>query len=113
MRSVILGYTTFPDEKTAESVCKTLLMDKLVACVNLLPQGLSFYEWEGEIKHSTEVIAFMKTTPALVPAIVECLKTHHPHICPCFLTFPSDDGLPEFLDWVRSSVKGYYDTTSN
>ena len=28
----------------------------------------------------------------------------HPYDCPCLLALPVTDGLPEFLDWIRSET---------
>jgi periplasmic divalent cation tolerance protein len=105
MSAVCLGYTTFPDEKTAEMVCQKLLEEKLIACANIMPKGFSLYEWEGRLKKAFEVIAFIKTTKSCISKVTEALKNYHPHMCPCFLTMSVQDGSPEFLEWVGSSVK--------
>jgi len=105
MSGLSFSYATFPDEKTAEDVCSRLLKEKLIACANIMPKGVSLYHWEGVTKRATEVIVFMKTRTACVDQINHFLKAHHPHVCPCFLTFPIESGMPEFLDWVRSSTK--------
>jgi periplasmic divalent cation tolerance protein len=99
-----LLYTTFPDEKTAETLCARLLEEKLIACANLMPKGVSFYRWEGVMKRASEVIVFMKTRTTCVDKITQLLKIHHPHTCPCLLALPIDKGMPEFLDWVREST---------
>ena len=99
--SVCLGYMTFPDEKTAEAICQKLLKDKLIACANIMPKGLSLYEWEGSLKKASEVIVFTKTTTLCTDQITEILKNHHPHMCPCFLTLSIQGGASDFLSWIR------------
>jgi periplasmic divalent cation tolerance protein len=99
-----LLYSTFPDEKTAETVCTRLLKEKLIACANVMPKGVSLYHWEGTMKRASEVIVFMKTRTACVEKVTQLLKTHHPHVCPCLLALPIDNGMPEFLDWVQHST---------
>ena len=57
----ILVYMTFPEENTATRICRALLEQRLVACVNILPRVESMYWWEGEIQHETEVAALAKS----------------------------------------------------
>ncbi len=104
MSGLSLLYSTFPDEKTAETLCAKLLEEKLIACANLMPKGVSLYRWEGAIKRASEVIVFMKTRTTCVDKITQLLKMHHPHVCPCLLALPINKGMPEFLDWVQHST---------
>ncbi len=43
---VRLFYVTCKDKQEAESIAKTLLEEKLVACANIFPEMESFFWWK-------------------------------------------------------------------
>jgi periplasmic divalent cation tolerance protein len=44
----------------AKTIASTLVREKLVACVNIIPGVQSIYEWEGNIEESNEMILMIK-----------------------------------------------------
>ena len=47
-----LIYITAPNKSIATSIAKTLVQEKLAACVNILGGMESYYLWEGEFTQS-------------------------------------------------------------
>jgi hypothetical protein len=43
----VVVFVTAPDADVAANLAKTLVAEKLVACVNILPGLRSIYAWEG------------------------------------------------------------------
>ena len=101
---VLAAYLTFPDAESAESIAKTLVERRLVACVNLLPAATSVYRWEGEVVTENEVIGWAKTTRDRLPALVEAVRELHPYDLPCVVAYQAVGGLAEYLGWVESEV---------
>lgn len=93
-------YMTFPDLDSAASVARHLVDERLAACVNLLPRGLSVYRWEGQVSTEEEVVAFAKTTADRLDALIARVKELHSYELPCIVALPVAGGLPEFLTWV-------------
>jgi len=50
----VLVLTTLPGDADAASFARTLVEDRLAACVNLLPLMESVFRWEGRIDRDTE-----------------------------------------------------------
>lgn len=98
----LLVYSTVPDEKTGETLSRHLLSKKLMACANLLPQGQSFYEWEGKIQSESEQILICKTTKSSYPKLEKEIKKNHPYKCPCIVALPLSQGYPPFLKWIQA-----------
>ena len=65
MKKALLVYTTFPDVDTALSVGESLVRDRLIACINVLPGMRSVYAWKGEIERGDEAVAILKTHTGL------------------------------------------------
>ena len=102
--SVLIVFSTFPDEANARATAKKLVEDKLVACTNILPAMSSIYRWQGKIEEAKEVLLLMKTTSEAYPLLESSLKACHPYELPEILAVGADTGLPAYLDWVAQET---------
>lgn len=100
-----LLYGTFPSRTAASQAGKALLEARLVACVNILPAGLSMYWWEGKIDQAEECVLIAKTRTGLAEEAMEKLKARHPYTCPCVLVLPVESGNPAFLEWIAAETR--------
>ena len=105
MTDVVLVLSTVPDDSSAEPLARTLVEEKLAACVNLLPPMVSIYRWKGEVDRSAERQVIIKTTRHLVPALGKRLKELHSYELPELIVLSVDGGSNDYLDWVVSSVR--------
>jgi periplasmic divalent cation tolerance protein len=97
------AYITAPSE-VATSLARTLLTERLAACVNRVPCR-STYRWDGEIVEDEEVILLAKTTDERYPKLVEHVERGHPYDVPCIERFEESDVLPAFADWIGESTQ--------
>ena len=102
LRSV---YMTFPDLDIAMSIAKHLVDEHLVACVNVVPRGVSVYRWEGQVHNEEEVVAFAKTTAERFDAVAARVNELHPYEVPCVVALDVAAGLPAFMDWVIEETR--------
>lgn len=102
LRSV---YMTFPDLDTAISIAKHLVDENLVACVNVVPRGVSVYRWEGQVHNEEEVVAFAKTTAERFETVAARVNELHPYDVPCVVALNVSAGLPAFMDWVAEETR--------
>ncbi len=101
MTDVLLALSTMPDEAGATALARTLVEERLAACVNILPGIRSIYTWQGELHSDGEVLMMIKTTKARLAALRERLPALHPHDVPELIALPVCDGLPSYLEWVN------------
>lgn len=99
--SLLLILTTAPDQETAKQLAKSLVEQRLAACVNILPQINSVYEWEGKLEISDESLLLIKSTQRNYPAVERTLRAIHPYELPEILAVPVEQGLQDYLDWVE------------
>lgn len=97
-------YITVGNMEEARKIGRQLLEERLAACVNLIDRMQSMYWWNDEIQEDTEVVLIAKTTGALVPAVINRVKTLHRYEIPCIVSLPVVDGNPAFLDWIEKEV---------
>ena len=100
----LLVYCPVPSLKTAELIAKQLLSLKLVACVNVLAQGTSFYEWKGQMEKSKEFIMILKTKKTLANQVFKEITKHHPYECPSICGLSLDKAPSSFLQWMNQSL---------
>ncbi|KOB62745.1 Uncharacterized protein OBRU01_25031, partial [Operophtera brumata] len=49
-----VAYVTVPSPEVGKSIGRGLVKEKLAACVNIIPQVTSIYEWKNEINEDNE-----------------------------------------------------------
>jgi len=92
---------TAPDQAQGEKIARTLIGERLAACVNLIPGVKSFYWWQGKMCEEGEFLLLVKTRSGLLEKLTERVKAIHPYEVPEIIALPIIQGLSEYLDWVR------------
>lgn len=105
MSEVSLVFVTAGNEKDALAIAEKLVEEKLVACVNVVPQIRSVFLWKGEVCHEPEVLMIMKTPTSLFPSLQKRVKEIHSYEVPEIIAFPVSQGLPQYLQWVVESTE--------
>ena len=99
--SLILILCTAPsDGETPTRLAQGLLNAGLVACVNLLPEVVSHYRWEGEVHADKEVQMLLKARGADFSSIQAWLDREHPYEVPEILAIPVTEASESYLSWA-------------
>jgi len=101
----ILVYMTAASDEEADKIAEALLADRLVACVNVLPGMRSRYFWKGALESAAEVVVIAKTRAALLPDVVEKVRSVHSYEVPCVVSLPITGGNPDFLEWISAETR--------
>jgi periplasmic divalent cation tolerance protein len=105
MDSVVVVLSTFPSADVAATVGRTLVEERLAACVNIVPAVRSIYRWESTIHDDAEALAIIKTTAKRVAAMRDRLVELHPYDVPEAIELPVAGGHPPYLAWVTGEVE--------
>jgi periplasmic divalent cation tolerance protein len=98
--NVLIVLTNCPDADVADRIARTLVEQKLAACVNRLPAVDSVYRWQGAVERAMEVPLLIKTTRERLPEVQEAIRALHPYEVPEIVAIPVIAGLPAYLRWV-------------
>jgi periplasmic divalent cation tolerance protein len=101
--SVAIVLTTLGAGANALAVARTLIEERLAACVNVLPVMTSVYHWQGKTEEDQEHQLVIKTSSTRVPALEARLRELHPYELPEFLVLTAD-GSEAYLRWVGQTV---------
>lgn len=100
---VILSTASSPEE--GERIARTLIEQRLAACVNIVPKLASVYRWEGRIETASEVLLLIKTSAVLVDRAETALRSVHSYQIPEFLVFDPESGDADYIAWLIDSVQ--------
>ncbi|XP_078496856.1 protein CutA isoform X2 [Lissotriton helveticus] len=98
------AFVTCPNEKVAKDIARALVQKKLAACVNIVPQITSIYEWKGNIEEDSEVLLMIKTRSTKVSALAEYVRSVHPYEVAEVISLRIDQGNPPYLKWLNDTV---------
>jgi periplasmic divalent cation tolerance protein len=96
---------TMPDAETGARVGRTLVEEKLAACVNVIPGLRSIYEYEGKLCDDAEVLCLFKTRRALYPVLRDRLTGLHPYQVPEIIAVALAEGNAPYLAWLAAGTR--------
>ncbi len=102
--SVVSVYVLFANAAEAERIGRTVVEERLAACINILGPVRSIYRWNGAIETTDEVAAILKTSHIEADALIARIAGLHSYDVPCIVTWPIDKVLTSYADWVEESV---------
>ena len=105
MNEYRLVLTTVPDEELGRRLARTLVEERLAACVNVGPAVTSFYWWDKKLVEDGERMVFIKTRAAILDRLEARLKELHPYEVPEFISLPIASGSPEYLGWLEAETQ--------
>jgi periplasmic divalent cation tolerance protein len=100
----VLVLTTLPADADAVEFARTIVQERLAACVNMPAAMESVYRWEGQIECEPERQIVMKTARHRVEALWQRVRDLHPYDVPEFIVLPIVDGNDAYLRWIAEST---------
>ena len=108
MSDVVIVMTTI-GEDAADELARTLVEERLAACVNVLPPMSSTYWWKGRVERETERQLFIKTTRDRLTALEARFRALHPYELPEFIVMRPEAVGEAYAAWVAAET-GHEDT---
>ena len=102
--SVVSIYAVFASVEEAERIGRTVIEERLAACINIVAPVRSIYRWKGRIETADEVAAILKTHHWRSDALIARIAELHSYDVPCVVSWPIDKIVGTFADWVEDSV---------
>lgn len=95
---------TVPSAEEGMRMARTLVEERLAACVNVVPAVRSIFFWEGRLQEEGEALLVMKTGRERYDALEHRILALHPYSVPEILALPVESGSSAYVAWVRESV---------
>jgi periplasmic divalent cation tolerance protein len=94
-----------PSGEKAAAIAKSLVEQKLAACVNRVPGVQSTYIWEAKLVEEAEDLLVIKTDKTKFKALVKAVKALHPYSVPEIIALRVKEGERSYLRWLLDSVQ--------
>jgi periplasmic divalent cation tolerance protein len=96
--------TTAGSEEEARKIARALVERNLAACVNIVPQIVSIYRWQGTIEEAREWLLLVKTTDAAFEKVRQAIADLHSYELPECISFAIENGSSRYLHWLEKSI---------
>jgi len=100
----ILILSTAPNREEATAIARTLVDERLAACVQLSPIE-SWYRWEGKVEQASEIRLHIKTTESLAAAVERRVAEIHSYAVPELIRIPIGGGAASYLEWIQQETQ--------
>ncbi|MBI4843883.1 MAG: divalent-cation tolerance protein CutA [Nitrospirae bacterium] len=100
----IVVMITSPGEEEAAAIARTLVEERLAACVTIIRNVRSIYSWQGKVEDGAEILMMAKTRGELFDSLKERVKQMHSYDVPEIIALPIMYGSEDYLKWLRNST---------
>jgi periplasmic divalent cation tolerance protein len=105
MPDLVIVLTTMPDDARADELARTLVDERLAACVNVHGPMMSAYRWKGSVERDAERQLVIKTTRDRLAALEARLRQLHPYELPELIVVGVEGGSDAYLRWVSDETR--------
>lgn len=102
--NVAVVLTTIPVDLDAGRFSRSLLDERLAACVSVFPPMVSTYRWQGQVASSDERQVVIKTTTERLEDLQRRIAELHPYEVPELLVLSVSGGAAPYLAWLEGEV---------
>jgi periplasmic divalent cation tolerance protein len=102
---VVVVLVTAPSAEEGARIGRTLVAERLAACVNVVGPIRSIYRWEGAVEEAEEHLLVVKARAADLPALDARVRALHSYDVPEVLALPVVGGAAAYLAWLDEATK--------
>ena len=104
VNSVVVVLVTCANEEQGTSIARSLVGERLAACVNLVSGIRSIYRWRDKLEDDRETLLLVKTRTQLLARVERRVRELHTYEVPEVVALPLAAGSKPYLDWVFEST---------
>jgi periplasmic divalent cation tolerance protein len=102
--NAVIVLTTVGADFDARAIARSLVEQRLAACVNIVPGLTSVYRWQGRIHEEGEQLLVIKTVDDHLHELRELLFALHPYEVPEFVVLPIASTSDAYGAWLLEST---------
>ena len=104
MKSFIQISTTTESKEQAQKIARSLVEQKLAACVQISGPIESIYRWKTKVEKAEEWLCLIKTREDLFDKVQTAIKKLHSYETPEIIAIPIIKGSKEYLKWIYNET---------
>lgn len=103
--AAIVVLVTMGSAERAAALARTVVEERLAACVNVIAGVRSIYRWKGEVVEGGEWLLVMKARRAAFVALEARIRELHDYETPEVLALDVTLGSAPYLDWLLAETR--------
>ena len=103
MHEISIIYTTVSSHEEAERLAGIAVESKMAACVNIIPNITSIYQWENKIEKLSECALIFKTSSGTQDDLLRCITDNHPYSVPAILV-ANTNTTADFFAYIQAQT---------
>jgi periplasmic divalent cation tolerance protein len=104
MQDFIIIFVTAGSAVEAEHLARTLVEERLAACVNRVKSVKSVYRWQGNVEESEEELLIIKSRKELFASVEKRVSELHSYSVPEVIALPIIQGSQAYLHWLGEQL---------
>ncbi len=101
----VVVLATVPNRNVGIEMAKSLVNNKLAACVNVIDGLRSIYYWEGRVEEDNEALLIIKSRKDKLDDLVRFIRERHPYKVPEIIAVPIIGGFDGYLRWIDEALR--------
>lgn len=97
--------TTTDSRDEADTLAKSVVQARLVACAQITGPITSTYWWDDQVEQDEEWLLVMKTDADRLDALTAHINERHSYDVPEVVAVPVTGGSSEYLSWVTEETR--------
>lgn len=97
-------YVTVGSSEEGARIARTLVEERLAACVNRVPRVQSVYRWEGRVEQSEEELLVIKSKTEIFSRLKKRVQELHSYSVPEIIALPILEGNESYLSWLEEQL---------
>lgn len=102
----IIILTTVSDKENAKRIAKTIVEEHLAACVSIIDNINSVYEWKGNICDDIEYLLVIKSMGSKGKDVFKRIQELHPYEVPELIRLDVVDIGEKYWLWMKDWLTG-------
>ena len=105
MTDKVVVLSTCGSSQEALRIARSLVEERLAACVNVTSPVRSVYRWQGRDCDEEEFLLVVKTSRMLFDRVRRAIEKLHSYHVPEVVCLPMIDASPNYLNWLTASLQ--------
>jgi periplasmic divalent cation tolerance protein len=103
-KELFVIFTTAPEADIAEKIARTLVEERLAACVQIIGPIKSLYRWDEKLTEDKEFLILIKAPKDTFEKLERRLREIHPYEVPEIVAISAEKTSRDYLEWAFSQV---------
>jgi periplasmic divalent cation tolerance protein len=100
-----LVFVTCASAAEGKRIARTVVKERLAACVNILPGAVtSIYRWKGKVESARERLLLIKTSRKRLAKLQATIERLHSYDVAEFIALPIAAGSRAYLAWLEKGL---------